>query len=94
MRRTTVLRTLAVIIVVGVVLMFLVACDDVRSGNKNVGDCGTDDAGNNCVTTITYKGKPLHCVTWNGGHTEVGMSCDFVEYHLNDLRQTETPEGF
>lgn len=94
MKRNSALRVLAVAIVVGIILMALVACgNSVRSGNKEVGDC-TTGGGTNCVTTINYKGKPLHCITWQGYGTEVGLSCDFVEYHLNELTKTETPEGF
>lgn len=86
MKRTTVLRTLAVLIIVGSLLLVLVACGNtVRSGNKEIGDCN-DSGGSNCVTTITYKGKPLNCVTWAGYGTEVGLSCDFVEYHANDTQ--------
>jgi len=92
--RATVIKATAIAIVVLVLMMFLVSCGDtIRSGNKTVDEC-TNGGGNNCVTTINYKGKPLHCVTWSGSHSEVGLACDFVEYHLNDLRTTDQPEGF
>lgn len=63
-----------------VLVLALSGCGDtLKSGNKSVGDCA--DGGSNCVTTIMYKGKPLHCITWTGYGSEVGLSCDFVEYH-------------
>ena len=78
-----------------VLAVALTGCDDVRSGNKNVGDCGTENASNNCVTTVMYNGKPLKCVTWSGSHSEIGLSCDFVQYWgLNTNKSVETPEGF
>lgn len=85
MTRTNVLRSVAALIVVlTLLLVLLTACGDtVRSGNKTIGDCGAENASSNCVTTVMYKGKPLHCVTWGGGHGETGLSCDFVEYHEN-----------
>lgn len=44
------------------------------------------------VVTIQYDGKPLDCITWYGSHSELGMTCDFVKYHL-DSGQLARGEG-
>jgi hypothetical protein len=43
--------------------------------------CNTTESPSHTETTIDYKGRPLDCITWDGSHGEVGMTCDFVGYH-------------
>lgn len=33
------------------------------------------------VITVEYDGRDLECITWEGSHSEVGFTCDFVKYH-------------
>jgi hypothetical protein len=59
----------------------LTACA-TDAGSQRVSDCETNgDNAVGCTATIQYQGKPLNCVTWSGSHGEVGLTCDFVEYH-------------
>ena len=60
----------------------LVACAGAKPDAQEIDSCGGDvKSGAGCAVTITYRGKPLNCVTWDGSHGETGLSCDFVEYH-------------
>jgi hypothetical protein len=43
--------------------------------------CATTENPDFDETTVDYQGRPLDCVTWQGSHGEVGLTCDFVKYH-------------
>ena len=42
-----------------------------------------DDAGPEKAKVLyfNYDGAPIECVAWRGSHGEIGLTCDFVEYH-------------
>ena len=62
-------------------LVVLSGCSTTNTtGVKNCGDW----PGASCEQTVTYKGRPLDCIVWSGGHGEKGMTCDFVAYHESD----------
>lgn len=59
----------------------LTGCSADSGDQSRVGDDDTPAEG---VVTVQYDGKPLDCVTWLGSHQEIGMTCDFVKYHLEN----------
>lgn len=76
------MRKIAMLAAGTIVAFSLTSCADAQPGATDITACGGDvEKSAGCETTIMYKGQPLNCVTWDGSHGEVGLTCDFVEYH-------------
>lgn len=76
------MRKITLALVGIVTAVSLTACADAAPDSQEITSCGGDmDYGVGCAVTVTYKGNPLNCVSWDGSHGEVGLNCDFVEYN-------------
>ena len=77
------------------ILAALFAAITLSACSASTGDASrvSEDSAAEGVVTVEYDGKPLDCITWYGSHSEVGLSCDFVKYHMGkELDTALTPE--
>lgn len=63
-----------------VALGFGLSACSASPGAQEVPSCG-DWGETGCPVEVKYEGETLHCLSWDGSHSETGLTCDFVRWH-------------
>jgi hypothetical protein len=82
-------KTLVVVaMLAGIVLT---GCSSEGENQQEIPTCTDPSKIVACDAVIQYEGRDLHCITWEGGNGDRGLTCDFVRFYNDNVEPFAKP---